>query len=313
MRSAQNRLRHLKHGVAQALRRIHLRTVSFVVTVQQDGKPVGLLLQRTLHMAGGLIAHQKQIPGGILKNGVPVRTVDHAAAGDTLSICLPDAVDEGFRFSGRIPAPVVWEDDDLLVLNKPAGIAVHGAQEKGDVTVAQMLAAVCGPGFVFHPINRLDRGTSGLMVVAKNRYISDRLRLQLHTDAFLREYLAIVTGSPEPCDGVVRLPIARDPASHIRRCIAPSGLPSVTHYRTVLQRDKLSLISLRLETGRTHQIRVHMAAIGCPLAGDWLYGTPHPGIARCALHASSLRLIHPMTGQTLQLCIPLPDDMRAIF
>ena len=289
-----------------------MRTISFTVTDRQDGKPVGILLQKTLHMAGGLIAHQKQIPGGLLKNGIPVRTIDCAAAGDTLSVCLLDAVDEGFRFSGRAAIDVVWEDDDLLVLNKPAGIAVHGAQEKGDITVAQALADVCEPQFVFHPINRLDRGTSGLMVVAKNRYVSDRLRLQLHTDAFVREYLAVVNGCPEPRDGTICLPIARDPDSGIRRRIAPAGLPSVTHYRTVRQCGALSQLRLRLETGRTHQIRVHMAAIGCPLVGDWLYGTAHSGIARCALHAASLRLVHPMTGQTLQLRATLPEDMKVL-
>ena len=290
-----------------------MRTISFTVTDQQDGKPVGLLLQRTLHMANGFISHQKQIPGGLLKNGAPVRTIDRAAAGDILSVCMPDAVDEGFRFSGRAAIAVVWEDDDLLVLNKPAGVAVHGAQEKGDVTIAQMLSDICGPQFIFHPINRLDRGTSGLMVVAKNRYISDRLRLQLHTDNFVREYLAVVNGCPEPRNGTVCLPIARDPDSGIRRRIDPAGLPSVTHYQTIRQCGAMSFLRLRLETGRTHQIRVHMAAIGCPLVGDWLYGTTNPCIARYALHAASLQLLHPMTGQTLKLCAPLPEDMQSFI
>ena len=143
--------------------------------------------------------------------------------------------------------------------------------------MAGALAWQRGADFVFHPVNRLDKGTTGLMVVAKSGYIHDRLRYALHTERFCREYRAVCIGCPDPKSGTIDAPIGRDPNSVVGRCVRPDGARAVTHYEVLGRSNGLSLLRLRPETGRTHQLRVHMASIGCPLAGDWLYGGRGPG------------------------------------
>ena len=148
------------------------------------------------------------------------------------------------------------------------------------------------------------------MVIAKSGYIHDLLRRCLHTDAFRREYRGVCLGVPDPPRGTVDLPIGRAEGSAIARQIRPDGDSAVTHYETLETRNSLSLLRLVPETGRTHQLRLHMAALGCPLAGDWLYGTEDPAlIPRPALHSYALELVHPVTGKVLRLTAPLPEDM----
>ena len=180
--------------------------------------------------------------------------------------------------------------------------------------MAGALAFVRGTEFIFHPVNRLDKGTTGLMVIAKSGYVHDLLRRSLHTNRFRRDYLAVCVGTPPSGSGTIDAPIGRDETSTVRRCVRPDGSPAVSHYRVLGIRDGLTLVALLPETGRTHQLRVHMASIGCPLAGDWLYGTEDPTlIARPALHSHRLTLIHPITGDTLNLTAPPPEDLIRLF
>ena len=171
-----------------------------------------------------------------------------------------------------------------------------------------------GDGASVHLVNRLDKGTTGLMAAAKNAYVHDRLRKQLHTADFRRTYLAVCAGEPEKRAGRIELPIGRAPASAIKRQIDPDGKPAATDYRVLGRAGKFSLVELTPLTGRTHQLRLHMAAIGCPLAGDWLYGMEDRAlIPRPALHAYRLALTHPVTGERLALEAPLPEDMRKLL
>lgn len=215
---------------------------------------------------------------------------------------------------GNWPLPIVWEDGHLLVVNKPAGMTAHASNFLPDTpTVAGALAWTRGADFVFHSVNRLDKGTTGLMVVAKSGYIHDLLRRSLHTSRFYREYRAVCIGCPEPARGTIDAPIGRDETSTIRRCVRPDGQPAVSHYEVLATAKGLSLLRLVPETGRTHQLRLHMASIGHPLAGDWLYGTEALDlIPRPALHAYALTLAHPVTGEVLHLTAPLPEDMEKL-
>ena len=201
------------------------------------------------------------------------------------------------------------------MVDKPAGMTAHASNFLPDTpTVAGALAFVRGTEFIFHPVNRLDKGTTGLMVIAKSGYVHDLLRRSLHTDRFRREYLAVCVGTPPSGSGTIDAPIGRDETSTVRRCVRPDGSPAVSHYRVLGTRDGLTLVALLPETGRTHQLRVHMASIGCPLAGDWLYGTEDPTlIARPALHSHRLTLIHPITGDPLNLTAPPPEDLIRLF
>lgn len=212
------------------------------------------------------------------------------------------------------PLDVLWEDEDLLILNKPAGITVHSAAlTEETVTVAGAVAHYLGCD-TFHPVNRLDRGVTGVMVVAKNGYMHQRCMSILHTDDFRREYRGICDGVPQPTQGTIDLPISRQPGSLLKRSIDPEGLPSRTEYEVLSVSHGRALLRLRPITGRTHQLRLHMAAIGHPLTGDWLYGAEDKTlIPRPALHSYELWLRHPLTKEPLHIIAPIPADMGRLI
>lgn len=283
--------------------------LTLTVAPALDGRTVGSLMRRELAMADGLISSAKFRPDGILLNGVRVRVTDRAHAGDTLSVDVSD------RYGNRaapldIPVETLWEDDCLAVLYKPAGICVYG---EGYANLAGILAHKWGKDIAFHPVNRLDVGTTGLMLAAKDGYTHDRLRRMLHTDAFRREYLAVTQCVPAPPSGVIELPIGREPGPDGRRAVDPTGLACRTDYEVAARAGDRALVRLRLHTGRTHQIRVHMAAVGCPLVGDALYGAADRGLDRPALHSRRVLFVHPVTGGTVDVAAPPPADFRALL
>jgi 23S rRNA pseudouridine1911/1915/1917 synthase len=210
----------------------------------------------------------------------------------------------------------LYEDDDLLVVNKPPHLAVHPCAGSWDDSLGARLVAYyqkIGLSADFHPVHRLDKGTSGLMVVAKHPAAQHALTAALHGGDFHREYLAVCEGTPSPAAGVVDAPLGRTDESYIRQEVRPDGKPARTHYEVLETSGRYSLLRLVLETGRTHQIRVHMAYLGCPLAGDFLYGTEDRElITRPALHSAHLELKQPFTGEKLVFDVPLPADMAAL-
>lgn len=286
-----------------------MEKLELTVAPAQAGRAVGSLLRRELCMAEGLISSVKFREDGILLNGRRARVTERVAAGDVLAVRVADT-GRNEAAPLELPIPILWEDDALAVLDKPAGIGVYG---EGAPNIAGFLAFKWGADIEFHPVNRLDVGTSGVMVAAKDGYTHDRLRRLLHTDDFRREYLAVADGIVAPEAGSVTLPISREPVGGTRRAVDPDGLPSRTDYEVLAVRRGRTLLRLRLHTGRTHQIRVHMAAIGHPLTGDPLYGAPSPDIARPALHSHRLVLRHPVTGEALDVTAPLPGDMARLL
>jgi 23S rRNA pseudouridine1911/1915/1917 synthase len=271
----------------------------------QTGETVRALLKRRFGMADSLLSHLKFVPGAVQVNGRPARLVDHLTAGDTIRVTLEDRPSCPIS-PVALPLDILWEDEDLLVVNKPAGMAVHGVRG-GQPTLANALAAYWGENTAFHPVNRLDRGTSGVMAVAKGRYMHDALRKILHTDNFKRDYLALTVGVPNPAAGVIDRPI--DPVLH---AVAQGGKPSVTAYEVLSQGGGVALLHVTPATGRTHQIRIHMASIGTPLLGDARYGTASERIDRPALHSRSLALRHPVSGEWVCATAPLPPDMARL-
>ena len=219
-----------------------MRRLTLTVTPEQAGRTVRSLLRRELHMADGAIARVKTVPDGICRNGVHTRTVDRVAAGDILTVRIDDKRSGGKFTPVAVPLDILYEDADLLALNKPAGMAVHGGYDRGEPTVANALAAYLGPDAVFHPVNRLDRGTSGVMLVARSGYVHDRLRRVLHTGDFRRTYLAVACGTGLPPRGTIDLPIVRADDGSTRRIPAPGGQPSVTDYTVLAERDGCMLL-----------------------------------------------------------------------
>ena len=287
------------------------RTLEYTVPPEGEGKRVRAVLQGALGLSAGLVTRLKHRPGSVRINGAGARTIDLLHAGDRLSVDVGDAKESAFVPAGP-RLDVAWEDEDIIIINKPAGMATHGRSDRREPTVGAMVAAYLGTSAPFHPVNRLDRGTTGLMCAAKTGYMHERLRRILHTDAFRREYLAICTGVPPEAEWEIDAPIARYNEEK-RFCVREDGAPSLTRYKVLLTWEGRSLLRVRPETGRTHQIRVHMASIGCPLLGDRLYGRLSRELDRPALHSAALTLIHPLTGEMVSVRAPLPEDMRALL
>ncbi|MGN1249820.1 MAG: RluA family pseudouridine synthase [Candidatus Spyradocola sp.] len=288
------------------------KRLNATVPAGMDGKTVKDVARSLLSLSSTRLKKAKRVPGGVRVNGRDVFVTHVVRAGDEVSILIEQ---EGAASAGVVPTPgdvdVVYEDDYILVLNKPANMPVHPSAGHFDDSLANRCAARFGG--VFRPVNRLDAGTSGLMVVARDAHVHALLCKALHTGDFERRYLAVAEGVFAEKQGVVDAPIARVEGSAIQRCVSPDGQRAVTHFRVLRNNGRFSLVELTLETGRTHQIRVHMAHLGHPLAGDFLYGTEDKElIGRAALHAHQLRLTHPITGQTLEFARELPDDMRAL-
>lgn len=293
-----------------------MRILTYTVTPEENGRMVKGILRGSLQLSYTLLKSLKWRENAILLNGqsVHVNTIVHA--GDTVSVVLSERTPREDLYCANAAKPdIVYEDDDLLVLNKPAGVAMH--PKSGDASapsLAAMLTSYLGEGSVPHFVSRLDKGTSGLLIAAKNGYVHDRLRRALHSSDLRREYRAVAVGRVEPPCGVIDAPIGRTEDSIIRRCVRADGLQSLTEYETLQVNDRFTLLRLCPKTGRTHQLRVHMAYLGHPLAGDWLYGTEDKTlIARPALHSYELWFTQPVTGQELHFTAPIPQDMQRLM
>lgn len=291
-----------------------MRILSLPITPALSGLTVKHLLRQELGLSSSLLRSLKWREGAILLNGSPVTVRTIAREGDVLTADVTDPPAENSVVPVDYPLDILWEDEDLLILNKPAGITVHSAALTAEtVTIAGAVAHYLGSS-TFHPVNRLDRGVTGVMVAAKNGYMHQRCMSILHTEDFRREYRGICDGIPQPAEGVIDLPISRQPNSLLARCIDPEGLPSRTEYKVLSMSQNRALVRLRPLTGRTHQLRLHMAAIGCPLTGDWLYGAEDKSlIARPALHSYELWLRHPLTQEPLHIAAPIPEDMLSLI
>lgn len=292
------------------------RRLDFVVTRECEGVRVDALMRSRLHLSGTVIKRMKWLEDGILVDGQRVNTRFIPKVGQVLSVRLSDSE----RRSGVVPTPgeldIVYEDEDLVVINKAAGVSVHPGPGHYDDTLGNFLVhhfIQTGQQADFHPVHRLDRGTSGLLVCAKHAHAQERLKLQLHTPEFVRTYLAVCEGVPEPTAGVIEEAIGPVPGSLMAQRICDDGKPARTHYEVLRSGNGRSLVKLVLDTGRTHQIRVHMAYIGHSLVGDFLYGTERPElIGRAALHAHRLVFRHPITEERLEFQISMPKDMEGL-
>jgi 23S rRNA pseudouridine1911/1915/1917 synthase len=253
--------------------------------------------------------------GRVLAAGQRARASLRLDAGQHVSVEVPPPA-EATVAPERIPLDILFEDADLIVVNKPAGMTVHPSPGHESATLVNAILAHCddlsGIGGVLRPgiVHRLDRDTSGLILVAKNDAAHNSLARQLKERRVEKVYLALVEGTPKPPEGVIDAPIARDPRNRQRMAIVEGGRASVTAYRVVERFTGASLVEARPKTGRTHQIRVHLAAIGHPIIGDRIYGKPSPLVARHFLHACRIEFAHPRTGDRVEFEAPLPDDLE---
>lgn len=276
-----------------------MREIEYIARPEDEGRLVKRIVRANLGVSHRQFTSLKQ-RNAVLLDGMPVHANAAVHAGQRVCVLIGDAP-AAPAFAAEGGTAVVWEDDDLLIVDKPAPLAcMRGVDRPDDSLESRLLARYRGTDYVFRPVNRLDRGTSGLMAVAKHAHAQQLMQRQLHSEACVREYLALVEGAVSPAAGTIDAPIGKADGATVRREVRPDGRPAVTHYGTVAAGAGYTLLRVRLETGRTHQIRVHLASRGWPVAGDFLYGREDARLpGRFALHSARLALTHPVTGERL--------------
>ena len=285
------------------------RTLNYSIPIEYDGRTVMQYLKNEAGVSSRLLKFLKRQPEGILLNGVHTRTVDILHYCDTLTVNIPE--DDSSVEPSDIEIKIAYEDEDIIILNKPPFMPVHPTRNHQGDTLANGLANYLkktGRSVTFRAVNRLDRDTSGLVVIGLNQFAASRLSGNLD-----KTYTAIVEGELTG-SGTINLPIRRPNPLLIKREVGEEGGErAVTHWTCERCENGLSLLRIKLETGRTHQIRVHFSYIGYPLAGDTMYWHGHEKIARQALHCSQVKFTHPVSGKTVEITSPLPEDMAGLM
>lgn len=324
------------------------RKLQYIATDSDDGRTVKDVLRQHFQLSARQISRAKFLPGGILVNGEEVTVRRNLRPGDALTVTLEDREAGSHQL---IPQPgsldIRYEDDDLLLINKPAGLVVHPSPGHYADSLANILVWHYGQKdehIVVRPVGRLDRETSGLIYIAKNKAAVRSMERQRTTGEMERHYLALVHGCPEKAEGIIEEPIGPDPEAWMRQRVTPNGAYAKTAYRVISRFSGYSLVELHLFTGRTHQIRVHLAWLGHPLLGDSMYGREAAmaqrkegpgggqkpnhredsqedgagagrtefGMTRTALHSWRLICTQPFSGERLEFICELPEDMRRL-
>ena len=289
------------------------RAINYIIEKEDEGRKISGFLRGRGYSYQNLV-ELKKIPESVVLNGEPIFLNARLNAGDALKIRIIEAESSEHIPPADIPLDIVYEDGDIIVLNKPAGMPTHPSRNNYDNTLANGLAKYFrdqGEDFVFRCTNRLDRDTSGLILVSKHMVSASIMGDMVRERRFSREYLAICKGSVTPNAGTIDVPLGRKSGSIIERCVDfENGERAVTHYEVVKEASGHSLVKLKLDTGRTHQIRIHMKYLGFPLIGDYLYNPDYERMNRQALHSYRIEFDHPVTGEHMKFTCPLPEDMR---
>ena len=281
------------------------RLISYNVEEDYDGENVYKFLREKAKISYRLLKSLKQIPKGIMLNGEHIRTVDIIHTGDVLSVDIP--CPESEIEPVEMPLEILYEDSDLLIINKDPFIACHPTHNHQGDTLANAVAYYLkskNKNSVFRAVGRLDKGTSGIVICALNKHSAAAIPKTVE-----KEYYAVVNGKTEKY-GTIDKPIYRPDPMKTLRAVGDQGDRAVTHWETLASDGKISLVRIHLETGRTHQIRVHFASIGMPLVGDSMYGTDEMKLGHQLLHCGTVSFVHPVTGERIKLEAPMPDDMK---
>lgn len=292
------------------------RNIDYIIDEDSAGLRVEQFLRRKRY-SGQNLSEIKRMPKSILVNGVHYYMRQELSTGDHLQVRICETKNSEKIPPTNLPLDIIYEDEDLLVLNKPAGMPIHPSLNNYTNSIANALAYYFqsqGKPFIFRCCNRLDRDTSGLTIVSKHLVSGNILSDMTKYREVHREYLAIARGSVTPSEGTIQAPLGRKEGTIIERTVDwEHGEDAVTHYKVVKEANGHSLVSLRLETGRTHQIRIHMKYLGYPLIGDYLYNPDMEYMTRQALHSHHMEFTHPITGEHMSFTAPLPEDMARVM
>ncbi len=263
-----------------------------------DGLLIKDILRKKLNISTSLLKKVKF--GGVSINGTAVTMRKYVISGDLIEVRLPKEESEGIE-PIDLPLNIAYEDEHILAVIKPTNMPTHPSRGNNLVTLANLVMAYMGEGFVFRSINRLDRDTSGIVIIAKNQYVAGILASDMKAGLFEKYYEAILSSAPKELYGIIDAPIERESEGNIKRCVRADGKRAITEYKvTKLLEDGRAVCEIRLHTGRTHQIRVHMAYIGAPLYADYLYGNEIPDESY-SLIAKKIIIPHPITRERLEL------------
>lgn len=270
-------------------------SIEIIINADDSSKKLGeVLIHRGISRR--LITRLKRTQNGITRDGELIRTIDTVSTGDKIILSEQDS--KLLEPNGRLDVEILYEDDQLIIFNKPPFMPVHPSIKHQGDTLGNFFAYHC-PNLTFRPVNRLDRDTSGCAIVAKNQFSAKALQR-----SYEKVYYAVCHGVFENTEGTVSAPIAREQESIIKRCVRSDGQTAVTHYKVLKQDKKYTLLEFYLENGRTHQIRVHMAYIGHPIAGDDMYGGSREDYPHQALHCGKVTFLHPVSGEKITITAP---------
>lgn len=285
------------------------RIINCEVPPELEGEKLIVFLRGYLRISARLLPKLKNDVSGLLRNGEHIRTIDRIHSGDIITVKFPDEKN-GIPPTDCDDLDIVFEDEDILVINKSPDIAMHPTHNHQGDTLANKISAYfarTNKSIVFRAVGRLDKCTSGLVVIALNSHVANLLSEKID-----KEYIAVVGGVFRG-EGTINKPIIRPDAGKTYRWVGEDGEYAVTHWESIVTDGARSVLRITLETGRTHQIRVHFASLGTPLAGDDMYGSEDKTVPRAALHCAKIRFIHPLLGEEMCFSAELPDDMKRVF
>lgn len=296
------------------------RKLKETVTPDYDGVTAKIFLKSKMKVSGSLLKKLKASDDGILLNGERIFADKRLTTGDVLEISVEDSVSSENILPVAGEINIIFEDEDLLIVNKPYNLPVHPSRGHPYDSLANRVAFYFRENkkdnFVFRCVTRLDKDTSGVCVIAKNSYAHAVISKEMRRGETEKTYKAAVSGTLEENSGIIEKNIRRIPnTATIKREVCPDGDGeyALTEYKALERKNKYTLLEIKLRTGRTHQIRVHLASVGFPIVGDWLYGSESERINRQALHCESVVFSHPVTGERLKFTAPLPSDIQNLF
>ncbi|MBO5364851.1 MAG: RluA family pseudouridine synthase [Clostridia bacterium] len=286
------------------------RIITIPIDASLDGKSIKHVLRNEVQVSAAILTQLKKEENGILLSGEPAFVTRKVQAGDVLQATIRDGVS---KIEPReVPLEILYEDEDVIAVNKPRNMPTHPSQNHhGDTLANGLMEYFRGQNFTFRAITRLDKDTSGVVLVAKNPLSGAILVEEMKEGRIRKEYLAVTNGAPIPERGEISAPIRRREGSMVLRCVAPEGKTALTEYETISRGESLALVRLRPFTGRTHQLRVHLGHLGTPIFGDDMYGAPQTG-EPTRLHCEKVSFRHPISREEIMVEAPIPLDMEEL-